>query len=45
MSPTAIAMKNLYLAGKINYYQLQKAYEKNMITKDELDKIISLKEI
>lgn len=43
MSPNAVAIKNLYLAGKITYHQLQQTYLKNLITKDELDRIISLK--
>lgn len=42
MSPYAIAVKNLYLAHKISYEQLENAYTKGLITREEMYKIISL---
>ena len=39
-----MAMKNLYLAGKITLAQLEKAEALNYITSEELEKIKALKE-
>ena len=44
MSAAAMAIKNLYLAGKLTKEQVQEAYTKKIITVDECDKIIALKQ-
>lgn len=43
MSTYAVAIKNLYLAGKITYQNLVTAQEKNLITSEEFNKILALK--
>ena len=44
MSANAMAMKNLYVAGKITLSQLERAKELKIITEDEFTKIKALKE-